>query len=292
MNAVEVKNLKKYFGATHAVDDVSFEIHQGEIFGFLGPNGAGKTTTIRTLMDFYRPLAGTITVFGLDSQKDSAEIKKKVGYLPADVQLYDGWTGADHFNFSEKLKGRSQNLSKLISEFNFDPKIKFHHLSTGNKRKLGIILALMHQPELIILDEPTAGLDPLLQKTAYEILTDYQKKGSTIFMSSHNLAEVDRICHRVGVIKDGKLIASETIEALKRKRIHTATIHFAGPFNKADFVSIGEIQEDLPDGFILDIKGEIDPLIKKLANYQIIDVEITHATLEEVFFEFYRDGGK
>jgi ABC-2 type transport system ATP-binding protein len=148
----------------------------------------------------------------------------------------------------------------------------------------------MHQPKLIIMDEPTAGLDPLLQNQMYELLEGYQKNGSSIFMSSHNLSEVDRICHRVAIIKEGKLITSESIQDLKAKRLHSATVHFAGEFDKKDFLNIGEIQEDLPDGFILDIKGEIDPLIKKLNQYKIADLEITHATLEEVFLEFYRDG--
>ncbi|MGA2667087.1 MAG: ABC transporter ATP-binding protein [Patescibacteria group bacterium] len=292
MAVLKIENLSKYFGQTKAVDDVSLEVEKGEIFGFLGPNGAGKTTTIRCIMDFLRPTKGEIKVFGFDSTKNSSEIKQKVGYLPADVSLYDGWTGQDHFNFSEHLNDQSKVLSQLISDFNFDPKIKFRHLSTGNKRKLGIILALMHQPELVIMDEPTAGLDPLLQNVVYKILEDFQKKGSVIFMSSHNLSEVDRICHRVAIIKEGKLVTTESIQALKAKRIHSATVHFAGAFNKTDFQNIGEIQEDLPDGFILDIKGEIDPLIKKLNRYKIADLEITHATLEEVFFEYYQDGGK
>ncbi|MFA6082279.1 MAG: ABC transporter ATP-binding protein [Patescibacteria group bacterium] len=292
MAILEVKNLKKSFGTVKAINDISFNVEKGEVFGFLGPNGAGKTTTIRCIMDFIHPTSGEIKIFGLDAQKNSAEIKKQIGYLPADVRLNDAWTGQDHFDFSEGLNGKSKILKELIKSFDFDPKIKFHHLSTGNKRKLGVILTLMHEPKLIVLDEPTSGLDPLLQHAVYRILEQQQKNGATIFMSSHNLAEVDRICHRVAIIKQGKLIANESIDDLKQKRIHTATVHFADKFKKDDFASVGEIQEDLPDGFIIDVKGEIDPLIKKLNAYKVIDLEITHATLEEIFLEYYRDGGK
>lgn len=288
MAVLEVKNLSKCFGKVNAVDDISFSVEKGEIFGFLGPNGAGKTTTIRCIMDFLRPSLGNINVFGLDSLKNSSEIKKRVGYLPADVSLYDGWTGQDHFNFLEKVKGKSENLSELIEKFDYNPKIKFKNLSTGNKRKLGIIIALMHKPELIILDEPTAGLDPLLQNTTYEILQDYQKTGSTIFMSSHNLAEVDRICSKVVIIKDGKIVATEGVSDLKNKKIHVVTVHFNGPFEPNNLLFEGaEVQEKLPDGLILDVKGDLNPLVKKLGAYDIRDLEISHASLEEVFLEFY-----
>lgn len=288
MSVLEVKNLKKYFGKTHAVDGVSFDIQKGEIFGFLGPNGAGKTTTIRCLMDFIRPTSGNINIFGQDVKKKSAELKKIIGYLPGNIRLYDGWTGQDHFNFVESIRGKSSNLSKLIERLEFDPEIKTKNLSSGNKQKLGLILALMGSPELLIMDEPTLGLDPLLQNTIYEVLEGLKKKGTTIFMSSHNLPEVERLCSRVGIIKDGKIIALEDIEKLHAKRIHIVTAIFSGKFNQDDFNFDGvEVQEVLPDGLIINVKGDINILIKKLANYQLKDINISHATLEEVFLEFY-----
>lgn len=293
MAILEVNNLSKSFGQTQAVRDVSFNVEKGEIFGFLGPNGAGKTTTIRCMMNFLFPSSGGISIFGLDSQKDSPEIKKKIGYLSSDVALYSGWTGQEHFEFFQKIKGPSSNLKDLVDKFNFDPKVRFKNLSTGNKKKLGIILALMHKPELIILDEPTAGLDPLLQNATYEILEEYQKEGSTIFMSSHNLSEVDRICSKAAIIKDGKIVATEKISELKNKKIHVATVKFNKNVDQKEllFDGIG-IQEVLPDGYILDIKGDINPLLHKLAQFEVKDLEMSHASLEEVFLEFYNKESK
>lgn len=278
MSAIEVKNLKKYFGKTRAVDDISFEVQKGEIFGFLGPNGAGKTTTIRCLMDFLRPTSGEIKI--LD--------KSKIGYLSGDVRLYDGWTGEEHIKFLENLRAKKSIAEKLIADLDFDPNLKFKSLSSGNKQKLGLILALCFEPELLVMDEPTLGLDPLLQNKIYEILGDLQKRGTTIFMSSHNLAEVERLCHRVGIIKDGKLLTIENIQSLKNKRMHLARVYFNGVFRREDFLIDGiQIQKDLPDGLELGIKGEIDPLIKKLTNYNIRELEITHASLEDIFLEYY-----
>ncbi len=295
MNVIEVNGLTKYFGKTHAVDGVTFSVEKGEVFGFLGPNGAGKTTTIRCLMNFLKPTSGGISILGKDAQRNSEDLKNNIGFLSGDVRLYDGWTGNDHINFLEKLRGRSSVAPELISKLNFDPKLKFKALSSGNKQKLGLILSLMFEPELMIMDEPTLGLDPLLQNSIYVILEDLKKKGSTIFMSSHNLAEVDRICDRVGIIKDGKIVAIESISSLKEMRMHAVRIHFNSPYNKNDFDFDGiEVQQEIPDGLIIGVKGDINPLIKKLANYNIKELEISHASLEEIFLEFYDHdkGGK
>ena len=288
MNAIEVSNLKKYFGKTHAVDDVSFSVEKGEIFGFLGPNGAGKTTTIRCLMNFLKPTAGKIKILGADAQRNSTEIKNKIGFLSGDVRLYDGWTGEDHIKFLEKLRHRKSVASELISKLNFNPRLKFKALSSGNKQKLGLILSLMFEPELMIMDEPTLGLDPLLQNTIYEILESLREKGTTVFMSSHNLAEVDRVCDRVGIIKEGKIVATESIASLKEKRMHAVRVHFASGYSKDDFNFDGiEVQQEIPNGLVIGVKGDINPIIKKLANYQLKELEITHASLEEIFLEFY-----
>jgi len=293
MTILKVQNLKKYFGKTKAVDGISFEVSKGEIFGFLGPNGAGKTTTIRCMMDFIRPTSGSIKILDKDAQKDSEFLKSKIGYLPGSVKLYDGWTGHDHIAFLESIRGQSQNLPELISKLDFNPKIKFKTLSTGNKQKLGLILSLMSEPEVLIMDEPTVGLDPLLQSTIYDILENLNKKGTTIFMSSHNLSEVERLCSRVGIIKNGKIIALEEIENLGKKRMHAVEVHFAGSFNKDKFQAGNiEIVQELPDGLILNVRGDINPLVRQLADYPLKDLEITHASLEEVFLEFYQDGGR
>lgn len=288
MGIIEVKNLKKYFGKVHAVDDISFDIQEGEVFGFLGPNGAGKTTTIRCLMNFVKPTTGKINIFGLDSKEESTKIKANIGYLSGDVRLYDGWTGREHISFFEKIRNQKSVANDLITKLNFNPKIKFRTLSSGNKQKLGLIIALMFSPKLLIMDEPTVGLDPLLQNTIYQILEDLKAKGTTIFISSHNMSEVDRICDRAGIIKDGKIVTIESINELKDKRMHIARISFNGSFNAADFNIDGiEIQDQLSGGLVLGVKGNVNSLIKILANYNIKELEISHASLEDIFLEFY-----
>jgi ABC-2 type transport system ATP-binding protein len=204
---IRVENLKKYFGPVRAVDGISLAVKKGEVFGFLGPNGAGKTTTIRLLMDFLRPDAGKILI----------PKKESLGYLSGDVRLYANWTGREHIAFVEGLRGRCPYVNKLREKFVFDEHQKVKNLSLGNRQKLGLILALMHEPEVLILDEPTLGLDPLLQNAIYEILAERATKGSAIFMSSHNLYEVERVCDRVSILKEGKIVATETIPEERKK---------------------------------------------------------------------------
>ena len=288
MPAIEVNNLQKFFGKTRAVDDISFSVAKGEIFGFLGPNGAGKTTTIRCLMDFIRPTAGGIKIIGLDAQKDTVELKKKIGYLSGGAKLYNRWTGQDHIDFYKKLNGRHDSSAKLASRLDLDVSLKAKQLSSGNRQKLAIVLALMQAPEILILDEPTLALDPLLQNQIYELLEDLSKNGTTIFMSSHNLGEVDRICHRVGIIKQGKMVATEGIRSLKEKRIHSIHVYFEDKYDKKDFLMEGvSIVKELPDALILTLKGDINILIRALNKYHLKGVEITPASLEDIFMEYY-----
>lgn len=290
MDAIRVRNLKKYYGRTKAVDEISFEVKKGEIFGFLGPNGAGKTTTIRCMMDFLRPDEGSISILGKDAQNDSTELKRDIGFLSGDVRLCNNWLGQDHLNLVKDLRGSATFDQDLINQFDFNPAKKFKNLSSGNRQKLGLILALMHRPKVLILDEPTLGLDPLLQHTIYEIFKAEAEKGNTIFMSSHNLAEVDRICGRVCIIKEGKIVAIESILGLKKKKIYTVSVFFEeGVYKKDELISEGiEVIKELEDGLILTVRGDIDPLLSKLAKFKLKDLEITHASLEEVFMEYYR----
>ncbi|OGY22319.1 MAG: hypothetical protein A2126_04040 [Candidatus Woykebacteria bacterium GWB1_45_5] len=290
MTTIKVDKLKKYFGKTKAVDGISFEVKGGEIMGFLGPNGAGKTTTIRCLMDFIRPTEGKIEILGLDAQKNSPKLKADIGYLSSEVDLYKSWTGTEHILFMERLRGISRFDEELIDKLKFDPRKKAGALSTGNRQKLGIILALMHQPKLLVLDEPTLGLDPLLQNYIYEILKSEAAKGKTIFMSSHNLAEVEKICDRVVILKEGEIVATESINDIRRKRIYTVHAYFEGEIPKKEIVTDGiELIEELSDGLVLRIKADIRPLLHKLSEYNNLkDLEVTHASLEEVFMEFYR----
>jgi len=290
VSVINVQDLKKYFGKTKAVDGISFEVKEGEIVGFLGPNGAGKTTAIRCMMDFVRPTEGKIEIFGLDAQKDSEKLKKDISHLSSESTLYNSWTGQEHINFLEKIRGASQLDEELTKNLKFDTKKKVSALSTGNRRKLGLILALMHQPRLLILDEPTVGLDPLLQNYIYDILKTQTTKGSTVLMSSHNLAEVEKICDRAVVLKEGKIITVETMSELREKKIYTIYAHFEGEIPKKELTSDGaELIKEFSGGLALKVKGDIKPLISKLSSYKNLkDLEITHASLEEVFMEFYR----
>ncbi|MFH1236463.1 MAG: ABC transporter ATP-binding protein [Parcubacteria group bacterium] len=288
MVAVEVSNLTKYFGKTKAVDGISFSVEPGEVFGFLGPNGAGKTTTIRCMMDFIRPTGGSISLLGLDAQKDSMEIKKRVGYLSGYVRLYGTWTGEDHIRFAQRLSGSSDHADELAKRLNFDPSIKAKALSTGNRQKLGLILSLLNDPELIIMDEPTNALDPLLQNAVYELLDEAKKRGATIFMSSHNLNEVDRICTKVCVIKQGKVVTTSAINDLKKMRMYKVHAHVAGSLLPETFTSLGaEIIEHRNDYVTMKVKGNVTPIIKALGAYELHDLEVEHATLEDIFLEYY-----
>jgi ABC-2 type transport system ATP-binding protein len=285
---IEVKNLKKYFGKVKAVDDISLSVEKGEIFGFLGPNGAGKTTTIRCMMDFIRPTEGSVSILGLDAQKSSVDLKKKIGYLSGNLRLYEKWTGRDHIDFVRKLNGKKDIADKIAEKFGFDPEKKVKSLSSGNKQKLGIIMAFMTDPEILIMDEPTNALDPLLQNTMYELIEESAKNGTTVFMSSHNLSEVDRVCHKVGIIKDGKMVATESIRNLKEKRLYTVTAYFSDGFDKDEFKMEGVgITKEIPGGLLLSAKGDINNLVAKLSAHKIKDLQIEHASLEDIFLEFY-----
>lgn len=288
MHAIQVDTLSKYFGKTKAVDAVSFEVEQGSVFGFLGPNGAGKTTTIRCMMDFLRPTNGSISILGMDSTRDSVAIKHRVGYLSGNVRLYDKWTGEEHITFAKKIDGKIDISRELTKRLDFDPTKKTKTLSSGNRQKLGLILAFMNQPDLLIMDEPTNALDPLLQNEVYELLDEAKQRGATIFMSSHNLSEVDRICTKVCIIKRGKIVATETINALKKMRLYSVHAHFKHNVPSDTFKKLGaQITEQRNDFISLKIKGDVEPMIRLLATLPVIDLQIEHASLEDIFLEYY-----
>ena len=289
MKAIEVKDLRKYFGKTKAVDDISFEVEKGEIVGFLGPNGAGKTTTIRCMMDFLRADTGEMKILGLDSQNDSPKIKKKIGYLSSELNLYTDWTGREHLQFLRGIRNGSKYTDEYIERFNFNPTVKVKSLSTGNKQKLALILSIIHNPMVLIMDEPTTGLDPLLQDTIYDILKQKAKEGVSIFMSSHNLSEVERVCDRVLILKQGKIVDRESIAELKQKRLYTVYVYFDEKVSEKEIKSKDiEIRKNFGDGYMLNVKGDIKPLLAKLREFRIKDIEIKHSNLEDIFLEFYK----
>lgn len=287
-NVVSIKNLKKHFGDLRAVDGISFDIKKGEILGFLGPNGAGKSTTIRCLMGFNRPTSGHITVLGHDVPTESQQAIRQIGYLPGNVKLYDNWTGWDHIRFFESVRGKSKNLDDLINRFDFNPNAKFRHLSSGNRQKLGLILALMHRPKLLIMDEPTVGLDPLLQSEIYRVLLEMRDQGTSILISSHNLPEVQRLCDRVAIIKGGKLVAIEDIKSLGGKKLHQIEVRFNEKVNLDDFKinTVDKITETA-DGLSISVKGDLNQVMQIISKYKIVDLQVAHASLEDIFMKFY-----
>ncbi|MFA5107009.1 MAG: ABC transporter ATP-binding protein [Patescibacteria group bacterium] len=288
MNTIEVKDLRKHFGSTKAVDGISFDVRQGEIFGFLGPNGAGKTTTIRCLMDFIRPTSGSIQLLGQDSQANSVELKHRIGYLSGYVRLYDKWTGWDHIRFFKKFNGRTDSSAELIKRLDFDPTRKAGQLSSGNKQKLGILLAMMHDPELLILDEPTIGLDPLLQNEIYKLLRERIQKGMTVFFSSHNLPEVEKICTRVGIIRQGKMVAVQSIDELKEKKVYRIHAHTPSGFDRSQFnLPNVSFLESPANELSLEVRGEVSEIVRALGKYQLSDLSIERAPLEQIFLEYY-----
>ena len=229
-NIIEVENLTKFYSDVVGVKNINFSVKKGEIFGFLGPNGAGKTTTIRLLLDLLKPSNGKIAILNQDLVNSSLEIRKKCGYLPGNFAAYAHLTGEEFLQFCAKMRDKSTgNINELLKKFKFDEKSlmkKIKHLSHGNLQKLGILQAFFHNPHLIILDEPTLGLDPLMQEVFYSILLEYRNNGGTVFFSSHNLTEVEKICDRIAIIRNGNLAAVEKLEDLKKKRFRKLTVQF------------------------------------------------------------------
>lgn len=288
MAVIEIKNLKKHFGSVKAIDGINFSVKKGEIFGFLGPNGAGKSTTIKCLMDFIRPTSGEIKILDRDAKEDSVYLKSKIGFLSDTSRFYGHWSAENHIKFQEALRGKSKNLNGLIKKFGLNSSPRFSTLSSGNKRKLSIILALMNEPEILILDEPTTALDPILQNAFLSYLEDYAKNGGTVFMSSHNLAEVEKVCDRVGIIKDGRMVAVEKISEMKLMKMYEVTFHAENVDSKTFLDKITEVKSNIDGLVTLKVKGDINPTIERLAKIKVKDLEIAHVSLEDIFMEFYQ----
>ena len=274
-----------------AVDNLSLNVEKGEIYGFLGPNGAGKTTTIRTILNFIAPTKGKISVFGLDSVNDSVKIKKILGYLAGDIALFENMKGVDLLQYMTKLgKDSDWNyIEELVERFEAVLDIKIGTLSKGNKQKLGLIQALMHKPDLIILDEPTSGLDPLMKKVFYELIMEIKDTGRTVFFSSHDLTEVQKICDRAGFVKNGKLIAVETINQSLELNVRRYTVRFSNPANIDILTEIPNITdteiEDTTMSFT--IMGEVGPVLKALAAHNPVDLTEEETNLEDIFMRYY-----
>ena len=292
---ISVENLTKMYGNSIGVSNIGFTVDPGEIFGFLGPNGAGKTTTIRMMLDLLRPTSGMIKIFGKQVQNNSIYIRSLTGYLPGNFSAFSDMTGSEFLRFVSSQRGLSFSLpQELYDRFELsagDLNKKLNHLSHGMLQKLGIIQAVMHNPELLILDEPTIGLDPLMQEEFYQLLIEMQDNGCTIFFSSHNLSEVERICHRVAVIRKGEIVALETLKNLKKKRYRKLKLILKYPVSdlkleKTDLLS----QNDLTYEFL--VKGDIETLIKSLNNLPVEDFIFPEPNLDEVFRAYYKEDKK
>jgi len=288
---IEINKLTKYYGKHRGIENVTFSVQEGEIYGFIGPNGAGKSTTIRTLLALLHPTSGNATIFGKDCIKYASEISKDVGYLPAEVSYYEKMTVKDLFNYSSALYGIdcSSRVEELSQRLQLDIKRKIRELSLGNKKKVGIVQALMHSPRLLILDEPTSGLDPLMQQTFFDILHEERKKGTTILFSSHVLSEVQKLCDKVAIIKEGKIIGlqkmSELIENGYKKITLTAKDEIPkGYFNNDEVANYQQNQKHAT--FIF--KGDVNRMLEKIWRLQLRDVLIEEPTLEEIFMNYYR----
>jgi ABC-2 type transport system ATP-binding protein len=289
MKVVDIKNLTKTYKKNRGIKNLTFSIEEGEIFGFIGPNGAGKSTTIRTLLNFIYPTSGSATIFGKDIIKDSKEIRQNVGYLPSEVHYYDDMKVVDLLKYSAGFykKFNSKRMTELAERLDLDLNRKIEDLSFGNRKKVGIIQALLHEPKLLILDEPTGGLDPLMQNTFFELLAEEREKGTTIFFSSHILSEVQKMCDRVAIIKEGELVKVETIENLTKKNLKYITITFEQS-ESIDFHMEGVVKKEVKGNEItLLYSGDIKALLDKLNTLPVQDLLIGEPTLEEVFMHYY-----
>lgn len=285
---LEIKNLTKYYGKTIGVKDLSLKLETGEIFGFIGPNGAGKSTTIRSIMNLINKTSGNIYINGKEINKYDIELKRIIGYLPSEINLYDDMTVKEIIAFHTSFynKDFSKRKRELVELLKLDESKKIEELSYGNLKKLGILLALVHKPKILILDEPTSGLDPLMQQVFFDILKQEKEEGTTIFYSTHILSEITKICDRVGIIKDGKLINVETVKELENRSLTEVTIKSKDVVKIKKQLDLEIIEES--DEYIK-FKNNLDAniLIKKLSKYDIKELLIESSTLESVLMNYY-----
>lgn len=293
MSIIEINGLTKDYGNHKGIFDLTFDINEGEVFGYLGPNGAGKTTTIRHLMGFLTPDKGFAQILGKDSRIQAASIMKDLGYLPAEIAFFEGMSGMDFLKFMGEMRGLTDTTfrDQLIEKFELDTKGHIRKMSKGMKQKLGIICAFMHNPKVLILDEPTSGLDPLMQKTFAELILEEKRKGKTILMSSHSFEEIERTCDRVGIIRSGELVTTENIHDLKEKRRKTYIVTFDTSAAAADFKQKDGYDKTMINGNIakVSITGNVSRFIQELSGYKILDLDTESSSLEDIFMQYYGD---
>ncbi|MEH7460570.1 ABC transporter ATP-binding protein [Bacillus thuringiensis] len=290
-----VQNVTKQFSNGKGLFDVSFQVKEGEVFGYLGPNGAGKSTTIRNLMGFIQPTSGTATIFGLDCWKDAAKIQRSVGYLPGEISFIEGMNGLEFLQLMQGMRGMKNNghRDELIDRFQFDVKTPIRKMSKGMKQKVGIVAAFMHDPDVLILDEPTSGLDPLMQQLFVDLILEEKQKGKTIFMSSHIFTEIERTCDRVGIIKEGRLLMVENIHDLRAKQRQvidvTVSLHEELQSLKKTTLQIESVQRNTAS---IIVQGNYNELLQTLAQYNVIGFQVRTMDLENIFMHYYDAEGE
>lgn len=289
---IETKNLTKYYGNARGIIDVNLTVGEGEIFGFIGPNGAGKSTTIRTLLSLIYKTSGEAKIFGLDCVQDKVKILQDVGYLPSEVFYYDSMRAIDLFRYSASFykKDCSKKIEELAALLQLDLKKKIEDMSLGNKKKVGIIQGLLHSPRLIILDEPTSGLDPLMQKTFFDLIKKENERGATVLFSSHILSEVQRICDRVAIIKEGRIVGQQKISDLLQSAYKNVGFTVREGADLRGFDVQGALNIEVSGRSVSFIfKGDVNTLLSEIGKYPLYNVDITEPTLEEIFMHYYSE---
>jgi ABC-2 type transport system ATP-binding protein len=292
MYVIETQGLTKYYGKDRGIVDLDLEIESGEIFGFIGPNGAGKSTTIRTLLGLIFPTSGSGRIFGMDIVRETKEIKKRIGYMPSEINYYEKMDGLELLRYSAAFyqKDCESRIREQADIFSLDLDRKIIDLSRGNRKKISILHSLIHQPQLLILDEPTTGLDPLMQAKFFEILRKENEKGTTIFFSSHTLSEVQKMCRRVGIIKEGKIIAVEDIETLRKKQLRKVQIEFSHSVKSGELGCTGVIASKADKNNLhFMFSGNMGDLLNNLAGKDVKDLIIEEPSLEEIFMHYYSE---
>jgi ABC-2 type transport system ATP-binding protein len=294
--AIRLRGLTKSYGSVRALRGVDLEVRQSEVFGFLGPNGAGKTTTIRCLMDFIRPNGGELCVLGLDPQRESRELRRRIGYLPGEPSLDGNMSGERAIRYLSALRGvkpEPGRVSEIADRLDADLSRQMKNLSHGNKQKIGILLAFLFRPELIILDEPTTGLDPLIQQVTLQLVREAQAEGATVFFSSHVISVVEALANRVGIIRGGVVVEVADTAELRQRTMRRVRVRFREPADESRFQGVPGISilpTDSPNVLLIEVTGQMDALVDRLAGMSVVDLETEQPTLEEIFLAYYDRG--
>ena len=290
---IATNGLTKDYGSGRGLFGLDLEVHQGEVFGFLGPNGAGKSTTMRLLLDLIKPTAGSARILGLDTTSDSLAIRRRVGFLPGDLVLYPKLTGRVVLDYLAQLRGGvdPRIRDSLVDRFEADLDRPLHELSTGNRQKLGLVQAFMHEPELLILDEPIAGLDPLVQQSFHALLGEVSAAGRTVFLSSHTLSEVERVTHRLAILREGRLVVVDSLENLRKVAVQRLEIAFAEPVSASDFQTLPGVTDVSTEGRTLTVsfEGSADAVVKAAAGHTVEAMRPREDDLEDIFLRYYQN---